>query len=254
MNAGHDRKYLVLTAMIFAVAMMFVDQTIVSIAVPYIQRGLTLSLPGSQWVINGYLLALAALFALGGKLTDVLGHRRMVIVGTIGFASASALCGATPTGAGAEPWLVGFRVLQGAFGAVLFPAALAIVVNSFAPQERGKALAIFFGVTGGLTSVGPIAGSFLLPWTWRSIFWINVPVALVALALTALAKPKDERRVVPIDVRGAVLVSAGWLSSSWGSSRRASGAGTPRRPGAASPAASPCFSCSHDSSSASRTR
>jgi MFS family permease len=82
-------KYLVLTAMIFAVAMMFVDQTIVAIAIPKIQNGLSLSATGSQWVINGYLLALAALFAFGGKLTDVLGHRRMVIVGVIGFAGTS---------------------------------------------------------------------------------------------------------------------------------------------------------------------
>ena len=207
--AGHDRKYLVLTAMIFAVAMMSVDQTIVAIASPTIQRGLSLTATGSQWVINGYLLALAALFALGGKLSDVLGHRRMVIVGTVGFAVTSILCGATPSGSGAEAWLIVFRVLQGAFGALLFPAALAIVVNSFAPQERGRALAVFFGITGALTSVGPIAGSFLLPWTWRAIFYINVPVALIALALTLWARPADERRAVSIDVRGAILVSAG---------------------------------------------
>ena len=78
---ARDSKYLVLTAMIFAVAMMFIDQTIVAIAIPDIQTGLSLSATGSQWVINGYLLALAALFALGGKLADVVGHRRMVIVG-----------------------------------------------------------------------------------------------------------------------------------------------------------------------------
>jgi len=206
---GHGRRYLVLAGMIFAVAMMSVDQTIVAIALPTIQRGLSLTATGSQWVINGYLLALAALFALGGKLSDVVGHRRMAVIGTIGFAGASVLCAATPAGSGAEAWLVAFRVLQGAFGALLFPAALAIVVNSFAPQERGRALALFFGITGGLTSVGPIAGSFLLPWTWRAIFLINVPVALVALALTAWARPADERRAVPIDVRGAILVSAG---------------------------------------------
>src|SRR5262249_30612149 len=83
---SHDRRYLVLTAMIFAVAMMFVDQTIVAIAVPYIQRGLALSATGLQWVVNGYLLALAALFALGGKGSDGFGHRRVVIMRTIGRA------------------------------------------------------------------------------------------------------------------------------------------------------------------------
>jgi EmrB/QacA subfamily drug resistance transporter len=206
---GHDRRYLVLAAMVFSVAMMFVDQTIVAIAAPNIQRSLSLSATGTQWMINSYLLALAALIALGGKITDVFGHRRMVIAGTIGFATASALCGAAPHGSLAVWWLVAFRVLQGASGAVLFPAALAIVVNSFEPGERGRALAIYFGVTGALTSIGPIAASLLLPWTWRAIFWINVPIAVFALFLTLRANPEEERRPVPIDVRGAVLVTAG---------------------------------------------
>ena len=98
--------------MIFTVAMMSIDQTIVSIAAPTIQRDLGLTSTGLQWVINGYLLALAALFALGGKLSDVLGHRRMVIIGTVGFAAASVLCGATPKGAVAQSWLpVGMAVV-----------------------------------------------------------------------------------------------------------------------------------------------
>jgi EmrB/QacA subfamily drug resistance transporter len=210
--------------MIFAVAMMSVDQTIVSIAAPTIQRDLSLTSTGIQWVINAYLLALAALFALGGKLSDVVGHRRMVLLGTVGFAAASILCGATPKGAGAEAWLIGARALQGAFGALLFPAALAIVFNAFVARERGKALALFFGISGALTSVGPIAGSFLLPWTWRAIFLINVPVAVVALLLTWRAHPVELRRPVPIDWRGAILVSAGMgltvlglqQSSHWG--------------------------------------
>jgi EmrB/QacA subfamily drug resistance transporter len=208
-SVTHVSRYRVLTAMIFAVAMMSIDQTIVSIAAPTIQRQLDLSATGLQWVINGYLLALAALFALGGKVGDVVGHRRMVMVGTIGFAAASALCGATPSGSAAQSWLIAARLLQGAFGALLFPAALAIVFNAFAARERGKALALFFGISGALTSIGPIAGSFLLPWTWRAIFLINVPVALVALWLTWRAHPADTRRSLPIDWRGATLVSAG---------------------------------------------
>src|SRR5215471_14604125 len=199
--------------MIFAVAMMSIDQTIVSIAAPTIQRELSLTSTGLQWVINSYLLALAAFFALGGKLSDVVGHRRMVLLGTVGFAVASVLCGATPKGSSAQAWLITARLLQGAFGALLFPAALAIVFNAFPARERGKALALFFGISGALTSIGPIAGSFLLPWTWRAIFWINVPVALIALWLTWRAHPADSRRPVPIDWRGAALVSAGMALS-----------------------------------------
>ena len=94
----HANKRLVLVAMIFAVAMMFIDQTIVALAIPDLQKDLSLSSTGAQWIVNGYLLSLAALFVLGGKLSDVLGHRRMVVIGVTGFAVCSALCGATPTG------------------------------------------------------------------------------------------------------------------------------------------------------------
>jgi EmrB/QacA subfamily drug resistance transporter len=202
------RRRLVLVAMIFAVAMMFIDQTIVALAVPDLQQDLALSSTGAQWIINGYLLSLAALFMLGGRLADVLGHRRMVTIGVAGFAVCSALCGATPTGDLAEAWLIAFRIAQGAFAALLFPAALAIVVAAFPVRERGRALATFFGITGGLTAVGPLAGGYLTEWTWRAIFWINVPVAVIALILTARAKPAQERRAEPIDLRGAVLISA----------------------------------------------
>jgi MFS family permease len=114
---------LTLAAMVAAVAMMFIDQTIVSLAIPDLQNDLSLSATAAQWIINGYLLSLAALFMLGGRLADVGGHRRMVTVGVIGFAAASALCGATPTGSLGETWIIAFRVIQGGFAALLFPAA-----------------------------------------------------------------------------------------------------------------------------------
>jgi len=202
-----ENRKLVLVAMIFAVAMMFIDQTIVALAVPDLQDDLGVSSTGAQWIVNGYLLSLSALFALGGKLADVLGHRRMVIAGVAGFALFSALCGATPTGAIGEAWMIVFRVLQGAAAALLFPAALAIVVSAYPLRERGRALAVFFAASGGLTAIGPLAGGYLTEWTWRAIFWINVPVALVAIVLTLRANPPEAKRRVPIDWRGAVLVS-----------------------------------------------
>ncbi|HWM11299.1 MAG TPA: MFS transporter [Solirubrobacteraceae bacterium] len=194
--------------MIFAVAMMFIDQTIVSLAIPDLQRDLSLSATGAQWIVNGYLLSLAALFMLGGKLADVLGHRRMLLVGVTGFALSSALCGATPTGGLGEAWIIAFRVVQGAFAALLFPAALSIVVRAFPMRERGRALAMFFGITGALTAVGPLAGGYLTEWTWRAIFWINIPVAIIAVVLTLIAKPAEDRQAAKIDYRGAVLVTA----------------------------------------------
>ncbi len=199
----------VLAAMIFAVAMTFIDQTIVSIAVPNIQRELGLTSTGVQWVVNGYLIALAALFALGGRLSDVYGHTKCCVIGVVVFVLASTMCGLTPKGSGAEAWIVTFRVVQGAGGALMFPAALAIVVNVFPLRERGKALALFFGIAGGLTAVGPILGGYLTEWTWRAIFWINIPVAVIALILIAMSKPQTQYRKAPIDYRGAVLIAAG---------------------------------------------
>src|ERR1700742_1983612 len=206
---GGRSRNLILAAMIFAVAMTFIDQTIVSIAVPKLQQELGLSSTGVQWAVNAYLLSLAALFAFGGRLADTIGHTKMVTLGVIIFAAASALCGLTPKGSPAEAWIVPFRVVQGAGGAIMCRAALAIVVQTFPLRERGKALALFFGIAGGLTAIGPILGGFLTQWTWRAIFWVNIPVALIALALIFIAKPVTEHRPARMDYRGLVLIAGG---------------------------------------------
>ena len=195
--------------MIFAVSMTFIDQTIVAISLPTIQEDVHLSTTGSQWIINGYLLSLSALFAFGGRLADIAGHRRW-------WSSARSSSPSPPPSAApprpapaAEAWLIVFRIIQGAGAAIMFPAALAIVLESFPVAERGRAMAIFFGIAGGLTSVGPIAGGYLTEWTWRSIFWINIPVAIIALFLTWKAKPDDNRHPAKLDYKGTVLVSGG---------------------------------------------
>jgi EmrB/QacA subfamily drug resistance transporter len=200
---------LILAAMIFAVSMTFIDQTIVSISIPTIQQHLGLSETGIQWIVSGYLLAMAAMFALGGRLADVIGHRTMLVIGILMFTTCSALCGATPDGDLAEAWLVFFRVIQGAGAAIMFPAALAITVAAFPIEKRGQALAVFFGITGALTSVGPIAGGYLTEWTWRSIFWINIPIAIISLVLIHLSKPDNRKLSQPLDIRGAVLIALG---------------------------------------------
>jgi len=130
----------------------------------------------------------------------------MVVIGVVGFTVASIACGLTPTTGIAETWIIFFRVVQGAFAALMFPASVGIVVASFPIRERGKALAIFFGISGGLTALGPIAGGYLTQWTWRAIFWINVPVAIIALILIYLSKPENEKRPAKIDYRGTVLI------------------------------------------------
>ena len=206
---GGRSRNLILTAMIFAVSMTFIDQTIVAIAAPQIQHELGLTSTGMQWAINAYLLALAALFAFGGRLADTVGHRKIVVIGVLVFAGASAMCGLTPKGSIAEAWLVTFRAVQGAGGALMFPAALAIVVQTFPLQSRGKALALFFGIAGGLTAIGPTLGGFLTQWTWRAIFWVNIPVAAIALVLIAISKPVTDYRPARIDFRGLALIASG---------------------------------------------
>jgi EmrB/QacA subfamily drug resistance transporter len=215
-TTGRQPRNLILAAMIFAVAMTFIDQTIVSIAAPQIRRELSLTSTGVQWAINAYLLSLAALFAFGGRVADTVGHRKMVTLGVIVFAGASAMCGLTPKGSLAEAWIVAFRVVQGAGGAIMFPAALAIVVQTFELRERGRALAIFFGIAGGLTAIGPILGGYLTQWTWRAIFWVNIPVAVVALILIFLSKPQTVHRPARMDYRGLALIGAGVALSVFG--------------------------------------
>ncbi|MFD6529499.1 MFS transporter [Streptomyces sp. NPDC060184] len=200
---------LALAAMLFAVSMTFIDQTIVAIAAPDIVRELGLTSSQMQWVVNAYLLTLAAFFALGGRLSDLYGHRRVMLCGTLVFVVASALCGAVPSGDFAQAWLIGFRAVQGIGAAFMFPAALAVVIAVFPVERRGRALALFFGVSGALTAVGPLLGGWLTGWTWRAIFWVNVPVAVIAIVLTLLAHIPDRSRREPLDVPGAVLLALG---------------------------------------------
>src|SRR5271170_7269583 len=187
-NTGGGSRNLILAAMIFAVAMTFIDQTIVSIAAPEIQKELGLTSTGTQWAINAYLLSLAALFAFGGRLADTVGHRKMVTLG----------------------------VILGAGGAIMFPAALAVVVQTFELRERGRALAIFFGIAGGLTAIGPILGGYLTQWTWRAIFWVNLPVAAIALVLIVISKPSTVHRPARMDYKGLVLIASGVALSVFG--------------------------------------
>src|SRR5262245_47403234 len=211
--SAHPRKNLVLAAMLFVVSMTFIDQTIVAIAAPELQKDLSLTETGLQWIINGYLLSLSALFAFGGRLSDIVGHRTMVVIGAVVFATASGLCGATPEGSASEAWIIGFRIIQGAGAALMFPAALAIVLDAFPIAERGRAMAIFFAIAGGLTAIGPIAGGYLTEIDWRAIFWVNIPVAIIGLILVAISKPPNTKTPAPLDYRGAVLLSAATGSS-----------------------------------------
>lgn len=210
---GGPRQALALAAMMFAVSMTFIDQTIVAIAAPEITDELDLSSSGIRWVVNAYLLGLAACFALGGRLADLFGHRRIMLIGTVVFVVSSVLCGCVPADGFAQTWMIVFRATQGIGAALMFPAALAVVVAVFPVDRRGRALALFFGVAGGLTALGPLLGGWLTAWTWRAIFWVNVPIAVIAIVLTLLARIPNVVRRERLDIPGAVLVAAGMALS-----------------------------------------
>jgi EmrB/QacA subfamily drug resistance transporter len=204
------QRFKVFWPLVPAVAMVMIDFTIVSISATTIQRDVGLSETGQQWLVTAYALSTAAFVALGGRLGDVFGHKRIVVVGIILFATSSLLCGLVPDTGIAETWLIVFRVLQGVGGGLMIPSATVLVLDAFPPRERGKGLAVFFIVAGLFTAIGPVAGAYLTQfWTWRAIFWINVPVALLALTEMRRVAIADTKHPAPIDVRGAVLIVAG---------------------------------------------
>jgi EmrB/QacA subfamily drug resistance transporter len=213
-----------LVGLIFAVSMTTIDQTIVALSAPTIANDLQLTHDAIQWAVNVYLLAAAGLFIVGGRLSDLFGHRRLALVGIAGFALTSLLCGLAPAGDLAECWLVAARALQGASGALLVPAAVGIVVQSYDVSRRGRAMAIFFAITGAMTAIGPIAGGYLTEWTWRAIFFVNLPIAGAAFVLVAVTASRSTRTTGRIDLPGAVLITAGMVllilgleqSSEWG--------------------------------------
>ena len=254
-NRRAKNSKLILAAMIFAVSMTFIDQTIVAIAIPSLQEDLSLSSTGVQWIINGYLLSLSALFAFGGRLADIAGHRRMVVIGVDRLRHRLGAVRRDPDRRLDEAWLIAFRVIQGAGAAIMFPAALAIVLDAFPLRERGRAMAIFFAIAGGLTSIGPIAGGYLTEWTWRAIFWVNIPVAIIALVLTAISKPDNEQAAgaARLPRHGADLRRHGPGRARPAAVERL-GLGQRRPPGSASPPAWPCSPSSSSSSCASPTR
>jgi len=208
---GDYQRYRVLWPLVPAMAMVMIDFTIVSISATEIQHDLHLSETAVQWLVTAYALSTAAFVALGGRLGDMLGHKKIVICGVILFAASSLMCGLVPDGGDLTvAWLILFRVLQGVGAGLLIPSATVLVLDAFPANERGKGLAIFFIVSGLFTAIGPIAGSYLTEyWTWRAIFWINVPVALLALFEFRFAKLHDVKNPAPLDVRGAILIVVG---------------------------------------------
>jgi EmrB/QacA subfamily drug resistance transporter len=202
------RKRLSLLAAIMGSFVAFLDSTVVNVALPAIERDLGGGLAGQQWVVNAYMLVLGSLILVGGRLGDVFGERRVYSLGVAGFGVTSVACAVAPT----IGVLVGARALQGLFGALLTPSALAVIVAAFPPAERGAAIGSWTAWIGIGGLIGPVAGGWIIDTaSWRWVFAINVPFIIATLAVVWIAVPARalgaERP--PVDWLGGVLCALG---------------------------------------------
>ena len=199
---------LTLIATILGSTVVFLDSTVVNVALPAISDGLDVGLAGQQWVVEAYTLALVSLLLVGGSLGDQFGRRRIFVIGLIAFGVTSVLCAISPT----DEFLIGARALQGVAGALLVPGSLAIVASTFEGEARGKAVGMWTAWTGIATVIGPAGGGALIGITsWRAIFWVNIPLiaATVMLTLHSVEESRDEDAFLGIDWAGIALSAIG---------------------------------------------
>ena len=197
----------ILAATILGSSVVFIDATVVSIALPVVQRAFEASSAAAQWVVEAYALVLGALMLLGGALGDRYGRRRLFLYGVTVFAAGSLLCGLATS----MPALVGARIVQGLGGAMLAPASLALIGACFKGEARGKAIGTWSGLTAVASAIGPVLGGVLIDRAgWRWVFFINLPLALaiVAIALAHVPESRDEAERGTPDVSGSLLITA----------------------------------------------
>jgi len=201
------KERLTLIATILGSTIVFLDSTVVNVALPTIQEDLDTGLAGQQWVVEAYMLTLVSLLLVGGSLGDLFGRRRLFIIGLVGFAATSALCAIAPT----DETLIGARALQGIAGALLVPGSLAILAATFEGEARGRAVGLWTAWAGISTLIGPAGGGLLVELDWRLIFWVNLPLVVLTiwLAMRAVDESTDPEAVRGIDWLGIVLSALG---------------------------------------------
>ena len=192
----------VLAATILGSSMVFIDGTVVNIALPALQVALSATVTDVQWVVESYALFLAALLLVGGSLGDLYGRRKIFLVGVTLFAVASACCGLAMN----IQQLIVARGLQGVGGALLVPGSLALISSSFGAEERGRAIGTWSGFTAITTAIGPVMGGWLIEhFSWRWVFFLNLPMAalVVGFSLYRVPESRDEEMVRRLDGWGA---------------------------------------------------
>jgi EmrB/QacA subfamily drug resistance transporter len=197
----------ILVATILGSSMAFIDSTVVNVALPALQRGLHATAADVQWVVEAYALFLSSLILVGGALGDRYGRKRIFAIGIVLFALASAWCGLAQD----TTQLIISRSIQGVGGALLTPGSLAIISATFSAEARGKAIGTWAGFTTITSALGPVVGGFLILFSWRWIFFLNLPLAAVAMIILLQHVPetRDEGMQGPPDIRGALLATVG---------------------------------------------
>jgi EmrB/QacA subfamily drug resistance transporter len=208
LTAEENRKWWTLAAVAFGLFMIMLDNTVVNVALPSIGRDLHVSISSLEWVVTAYALTFAALLITGGKLGDLLGRRRIFIVGIAIFTLSSLACGLAPSAG----FLIGARAVQGIGAALMNPASLSIITATFPPRERGQAIGIWAGVSAMALAIGPLVGGLIVEninWNW--IFFINVPVGVLGIFVSRLVikESRDTSHEQSVDLPGLVTSSAG---------------------------------------------
>src|SRR5205807_5923046 len=203
-----NRRWWTLGAMCFALFMLMLDNTVVNVALPSIQRDLHATLSSLEWTVNAYTLTFAVLMVTGGRLGDIFGRRRMFLFGVVVFAASSAVIGFAAN----DVMLVAFRAIQGVGAAFMMPATLSIITQAFPAEQRGTAIGTWAGVSALALAIGPVVGGVLTEYvSWRAIFFINPPIALGAVAVTLFAtrESRDETVGRSVDIAGIAALTVG---------------------------------------------
>lgn len=205
---------LTLWATIIGSGVVFLDGSVVNLALPHMGKDLDVGFAGLQWIVDGYLLSLSALILLGGSLGDILGRKRIYLVGLLGFGVASLLCALAPNAMA----LIAARVLQGVFGALMIPGSLAIINTNFSPAARAGAIGTWTACTSAIIAAGPLLGGYLVDHgSWRLIFLLNVPLLALCFVLGAKAiKESSSDSARNIDITGGLLAMGALAGTTYG--------------------------------------
>lgn len=210
------RRRMVLAACVLASSMAFIDGSALTVALPRLRADFGADLASVQWILNGYVLALAALTLIGGALADVYGKARMLAIGCVLFGMASAACALAPS----PGWLIAARVVQGTAAAIVTPASLALIGATYPRSERSQAIGVWAAASALTTAGGPVLGGWLTEtFGWPSVFWINPPIALLAVGILMVFASGDQHEARRFDFIGATILAAALGALAWALSR-----------------------------------